>query len=256
MAQYKVPQDVEAEDKLLGPFTFRQFIYLLIAAACAAAAWGFFQLFAPLAIIPLPIGIFFAILALPLRKDQPMETYLVAVINYYMKPHKRYWMPGQSNTTIQITAPKTVEASRTRNITEEEASHRLSFLADLIDTEGYSIKSLEDQNSSIKAEYLAEADTVTDVLDANENLTINKMIQQDQSQRHAALVDQMRQTIAQKDMQRYAEQNADMNYQPLRAVPDIAPLNSPGTPPGAPLRGGKISPTTINPHEFNIPSQG
>ena len=31
MATYKVPQDVEAEDKLLGPFTFRQFIYLLIA---------------------------------------------------------------------------------------------------------------------------------------------------------------------------------------------------------------------------------
>ncbi len=32
MAVYKVPQDVEAEDKLLGPFSMRQFIYLIIAA--------------------------------------------------------------------------------------------------------------------------------------------------------------------------------------------------------------------------------
>ena len=31
MAQYKVPQDVEADDKLIGPFSFRQFVYLLIA---------------------------------------------------------------------------------------------------------------------------------------------------------------------------------------------------------------------------------
>lgn len=32
MASYKVPQDVEADDKLIGPFSFRQFIYLGIAA--------------------------------------------------------------------------------------------------------------------------------------------------------------------------------------------------------------------------------
>ena len=36
MAQYKVPQDVEADDKLLGPFSFRQFVYLLIAGGLIA----------------------------------------------------------------------------------------------------------------------------------------------------------------------------------------------------------------------------
>ena len=30
MGQYRVPQDVEAEDKILGPFSFRQFVYLMI----------------------------------------------------------------------------------------------------------------------------------------------------------------------------------------------------------------------------------
>ena len=41
MAVYKVPQDVEAEDKLLGPFSFRQFIYLIVAALAIfiAMAW-------------------------------------------------------------------------------------------------------------------------------------------------------------------------------------------------------------------------
>ena len=106
MAQYKVPQDVEAEDKLLGPFTFRQFIYLLIAAAGIAGAWGLFQLFPLLALIPLPFVFFFGVLALPLKKDQPMETYLAAIISFYFKPNRRIWTAGQRESTIKIIAPK------------------------------------------------------------------------------------------------------------------------------------------------------
>ena len=188
MAQYKVPQDVEAEDKLLGPFTFRQFIYLIIAVACIAAAWGLFQLFPLLAILPLPFAAFFAVLALPLKKDQPMETYLAAVVNYHIKPKKRLWLPGQPESTILITAPKIVEAPRARDITQEEASHRLSFLADIIDTEGRSIRG--DLNSSMREEYAAEADAAVDILD--QPTQIDQMIARDQVDRHAEIVAQMR----------------------------------------------------------------
>lgn len=187
MAQYKVPQDVEAEDKLLGPFTFRQFIYLIIAIACIAAAWGLFQIFPLLAILPLPFAGFFAVLALPLKKDQPMETYLAAVVNFHLKPKKRLWLPGQSESTILIVAPKTVEAPRSRDITEEEASHRLSFLADIIDTEGHSIRN---DYSSMKDEYAAEADATIDILD--QPTPIDQMIARNQVDRHAELVAQMR----------------------------------------------------------------
>lgn len=47
MASYKVPQDVEADDKLIGPFSFRQFIYLVIVVLAGFAAWGLAQLFVP-----------------------------------------------------------------------------------------------------------------------------------------------------------------------------------------------------------------
>ncbi len=49
MATYKVPQDVEAEDKLLGPFTFRQFIYLMVIFGCVLLAIALFQIFPLLA---------------------------------------------------------------------------------------------------------------------------------------------------------------------------------------------------------------
>lgn len=201
MAQYKVPQDVEAEDKLLGPFTFRQFIYLILAAASLAAAWGLFQLFPLLAMIPVPLAIFLAILALPLKKDQPMETYLAAVISFHTKPRKRIWMPGQQESTIEITAPKIAESEtrRTRGLSEEEASHRLSFLADIIDTEGYSIRG-DMANSSMRDEYLAEAETVTDMFD-QPTPTLDQSIERDETDRHAELVAQMRAQLEAKKQQ-------------------------------------------------------
>lgn len=235
MAQYKVPQDVEAEDKLLGPFTFRQFIYLLIAAAGIAGAWGLFQLFPLLALIPLPFVFFFGVLALPLKKDQPMETYLAAIISFYFKPNRRIWTAGQRESTIKIIAPKKAEKSRTRNLTEEEASHRLSFLASIIDTEGYAIRG----DSSMKDEYAAEADTIEDVLDAD-NPVIDRIIEQEQTERKQELIAQMRTAINRTD---------NLITTPSANTPIAAP--SPILPVPS-LPQPQATPTTINQQLQNL----
>ena len=174
MAQYKVPQDVEADDKLIGPFSFRQFVYLLIAAGLIALAVGLFQLFPLLAILPIPFAFFFLALALPLKKDQPMETYLAALVDFYLKPRKKIWMPGQKEATIVITAPKKVEEKRTRDITGEEATHRLSFLADIVDTEGMAIKGAG--ASPMREDLVAEANATPDMFEAYQSQVINVMV--------------------------------------------------------------------------------
>ena len=135
MAEYKVPQDVEAEDKLLGPFSFRQFIYLIICAALIGVAVMLFNIFPILCVIPIPAILVLLLFALPLKKDQPMEAYITAIAMYHAKTKVRLWTPGQPETTIEITAPKQIEEDRTNGLSQEEASHRLSFLAELIDTE-------------------------------------------------------------------------------------------------------------------------
>ena len=112
MAQYQVPQDVEADDKLLGPFTFRQFIYLMIIGGLIGLGILFWQIFPPLIIVLVPPILLLGALALPIKKDQPMETYLSAVVSYYLKPHVRIWEPGEPESTIVITAPKKVEENR------------------------------------------------------------------------------------------------------------------------------------------------
>ncbi|MBQ6147383.1 PrgI family protein [Candidatus Saccharibacteria bacterium] len=221
MAQYKVPQDVEADDKLIGPFSFRQFIYLLIAAAFIAVAYGLFQLFPLLAIIPLPIVFFLLVLALPLRKEQPMETYIAALISFYTKPTKRFWNPGQRESTIEITAPKIVEEVRTRNLTSDDASRRLSFLANVVDSEGYSIKN--GVQTPVRDEFVAEANTTLDMFDIYETQRLSSQIASNSDKQHAAAIKQMRDAIEAANRPLSAPEPApEISPEPTLPPPDVS----------------------------------
>jgi len=172
MASYKVPQDVEADDKLIGPFSFRQFIYLIVVALSIALAWGLAQIFIGLVIIPLPIILLFGALALPLRKDQPMEIYLAAIVSYYLKPHKRIWDPDGIDSLIEITVPKTVEVRRTKDISEADAEQRFSYLANIVDSQGWAIRGPGTQapSTTMNNDIFLEAQSAQDILDGNNSV--------------------------------------------------------------------------------------
>lgn len=215
MARYKVPQDVEADDKLLGPFSFRQCVYILIAGILIAMAVGLFQIFPALVIIPLPPALFLLILALPLKKDQPMETYVAALISYWIKPRKRVWTPGQRNSTIEISAPKIVEAPRTRNLTSDEATHRLSFLASIVDTEGRAING----ESAVKDDINAEAAATPDIFETSRFSDLGRTMNRDENARRAAVVSEMRSAI---------EENSSLGAPPpSRTTIPAAPISAP-----------------------------
>ncbi len=194
MASYKVAQDVEAEDKLLGPFSFRQFIYLVIAAMAGILAYGLFTLFAPLVIIPMPIVLFFVVLALPLRKDQPMEVYLAALVSYYVKPRKRLWQPDGIQSLIDITASHTVQQVLTKDISGNEAEQRLAYLATLADTQGWSIRNAQrPQQTSMVSDVYNDAQNTPDSWDENGSLarSFDTMIDKADQSRREQMVQRM-----------------------------------------------------------------
>lgn len=159
-----------------------------------ALAVGLFQLFPILAIIPVLPALFFLVLALPIKKDQPMETYLAAIVSYYIKPRTRTWTPGQRESIIHIVAPKKVEESRTRDITGEEATHRLSFLADIVDTEGQAIKGFG--TSHVNADLVVEANSTNDMFENNHFDSLENTIARDENLRHEEVMKEMRDAIS------------------------------------------------------------
>lgn len=193
MSVYKVPQDVEAEDKLLGPFSFRQFIFLIVAVVSLGAAYILARILLPLGLIPVPIALFFGALALPLRKDQPMEVYLAAVISFMLKPKKRLWQPDGIEYLVEVTAPKTEETTRRNSYDQEEVQRRLSYLANLVDSRGWSIRGVNDPDSPMQADLYNEAQTAFDPLDeagaTAQNIT--NLINQSDARRRQAMIQTM-----------------------------------------------------------------
>lgn len=197
MAVYKVPQDVEADDKLIGPFSFRQFIYLIAVALAGVAAWGLFQLFPLLVVIPLPIIVFFGALALPLRKDQPMEIYMAAMVSYYLKPRKRFWDADGIESLIEITVPKVAEFQRTKNLSQGEAQERLGYLANIVDSQGWAVRGqgVQAPNTALNNDVYFEAQQTEDVLDGSTAVaqSLDFMIGKSDAKRHQDMIDRMHQ---------------------------------------------------------------
>lgn len=191
MATYKVPQNVEADDKLLGPFSFRQFIYLIAAVIAGALSYFLGSLLLPLFVIPLPIAIIFLILSLPIKKDQPMELYFAAVLSFYLKPRQRLWQADGRDDLVEMTDELLdKDVVSLRNLTSEQTQERLAFLSNLVDSEGWSIKNVP--NPTFQEEIVEEANQTEDVHD-NSSVTQNFdiMIAENDRHRREALLNSM-----------------------------------------------------------------
>lgn len=141
MATYKVLQDIEAEDKFVGPLTLRQFILAGIAFVSAYLSFFFLTKHIWFLDIPLvPITLIAGFLAWPWGRDQPTEVWLLAKIRFFFKPRRRIWDQTGMQELVTITAPKHEESYIGDNLSQTEVKSRLRALADTIDSRGWAVK--------------------------------------------------------------------------------------------------------------------
>lgn len=145
MATYKVIQDVEAEDKLLGPLSLKQFIFAVITAGFIFVAFmTVTKVGTILAAIPfLPFIVVTGVLAAPLGKDQPTDIWLAARIRFLIKPRKRVWDQSGIKELVTITVPKRIEKQYSDGLSQQEVRSRLKALADTIDSRGWAVKNVD-----------------------------------------------------------------------------------------------------------------
>lgn len=153
MATYKVPQDVEAEDKLLGPLTLKQFIYAIIVflgfwLTIALARNSFTLIFVPIPLIPTLFFAFMIFLGIK-NPAQPAERYLAAIVRFYFKPHKRIWNQDGVIEAVQITAPPKLQHQYANTISRDEVRSRLNRLSNLLDSRGWAAKDVRYQPNII-----------------------------------------------------------------------------------------------------------
>ena len=143
MATYKVIQDIEAEDKLVGPLTLKQFIYAGIAAICLYICFlGVTKHFPYIIVVFLPVALTAGFFAFPWGRDQPTETWALAKIRFLFKSRRRIWDQDGIKELVTITAPKQASVDYTNGLSQPEVKSRLKALADTIDSRGWVIKNV------------------------------------------------------------------------------------------------------------------
>lgn len=144
MATYKVLQDIEAEDKFLGPLTLKQFIFAAIFVVCGYLSFFFLTRHLWFLIFPLlPVMVVTGFLAFPWGRDQPTEVWLLAKLRFYFKPRRRIWDQTGIQELVRVTAPKKVEEFFSNNLSQTEVKSRLKALADTIDSRGWVVKNVD-----------------------------------------------------------------------------------------------------------------
>ena len=141
--QYQIPQEVEVADKIIGPFTLKQFLYLISGVGFGLGIYAALRNTVIPTIIVLflaliPVGIF-ALVAFIKVNGRPMDSYISPFFGYMGASKKRFWQ----RETVTINQGEEIqklrdESEKNKNIvpdrTRGEISSDIANLATLVDT--------------------------------------------------------------------------------------------------------------------------
>lgn len=135
--QYKVPQKIDLEDKIIGPLTLKQFIYLLSGAMLD------YLIFSSIASSFLAWLLIFIVSLLALAfafvqvEEQPFSYLMANVLSYLLRPKIRLW--DKRSKIIKMIQFKNKKKEKPgpeiRNPAEVKSS--LETLARVLDTHGW-----------------------------------------------------------------------------------------------------------------------
>ncbi len=104
--RFEVPQFIEVEDKIFGPFTWKQFIYLAGAAGALIALYIFLPFFLFL-LIGTPIALFAAGLAFFPVNNRPLSVFVESMVKYASGSRLYLWKKSEkAPSTSMAGAPQ------------------------------------------------------------------------------------------------------------------------------------------------------
>lgn len=143
--RYKVPQDVQREDKILFFITMKQLVILMVTGGISymlfvrlSETYILSQIAIAFIMLPFILGCAFCFVRI---KGLGLTQFLLLNIEHLLLPARRYWQPGSQqmvSSTVEFSMKNkdTVKIVQNKNISAE----KIKNLADLIDSGGKSAR--------------------------------------------------------------------------------------------------------------------
>jgi hypothetical protein len=101
--QFHTPQFIDIEDKIFGPFTFKQFVYIIGAIGAGFIFYKLFGFFIS-AILTTPIAVLAFMLGFKPVHGRPFSVVLEGAIKYFFGSKLYLWKKGEEeNAKVQKT---------------------------------------------------------------------------------------------------------------------------------------------------------
>lgn len=98
--KYQVPQFIEVEDRIFGPLTLKQFLYVAGGAALTYILWSILPKFIAV-IVCLPVAVFFLALAFYKVNDRPLINTVEYAVKYFFGNKLYIWHKAEKKPTVQ-----------------------------------------------------------------------------------------------------------------------------------------------------------
>ena len=109
--RFEVPQFIEIEDKIIGPLTWKQFVYLAGGVGSLLILYYLIDSFVLFVFFGLPLGAISAMLAFQRVNNRPFSIFLESSINYFTKSKLYLWKKDAPQAIVE----KTEEAEQTKS---------------------------------------------------------------------------------------------------------------------------------------------
>ena len=106
MQQFQVPQFIEVEDKIFGPLTLKQFLYLVGGGAIIFFIWVLVPYFWLFLLLSAPVGAFSAALAFLIINGRPFVVIVASALSHYTGSRLFLWQPASKPKKEAAVSPK------------------------------------------------------------------------------------------------------------------------------------------------------
>lgn len=136
--QFKVPQDVQRADTIIGPITMTQLIILgagggtCYAIYVSLAKTYFMEIWLPPVAVIGALTLAFAFLKI---HELPFHVFLMDLLEFYLLPRKRVWIQGTAKPLMIPTEKKKVEIKKTEDTSVKEKKS-IQELTSILDSHG------------------------------------------------------------------------------------------------------------------------
>lgn len=150
--QYKVPQDVQREDTIIGPITLKQLGilgiggFIVYAIYMSLAKAYFIEIWLPPVAIVAALTLAFAFLKI---YDLPFHKFLMCFLEFNLLAKKRIWIQGTATPFISSFEDKKEEPKK-EEVVQQKKQKSLEELTHIVDTHGGSEISKEDKKEGLK----------------------------------------------------------------------------------------------------------